>query len=118
MVRKSPYLYDLFTECPLVLSSELKGEQKHFHNFFLDFIMKTIIVLCLVILAVSAQEATNARQADPIGHLTPTVHKCIFKVVKDDPAVLKKVQDCLNTGSQALSCLKQIPELAECLKNA
>ena len=79
--------------------------------------MKTIIVLCLVVLAVSAQEATFARQADPVGHLPAEVHKCIFKVVKDNPAVLKKVQDCLNKGSQSVSCLKQITELADCFKN-
>ena len=68
--------------------------------------MKTIIVLCLVVLAVSAEEATFARQADPVGHLPAEVHKCIFKIVKDSPAVLKKVQDCLNKGSESVTCLK------------
>ena len=80
--------------------------------------MKTIIVICLAALAVSAQEATFLRQADPFGHLPAEVHKCIFKVVKDNPAVLKKFQDCLNKGPQSVTCLKQITELADCFKNA
>jgi hypothetical protein len=79
--------------------------------------MKTLIVLCLIVLAVSAQDTIDARQADPIGHLPGEVHKCIFNVVKNNPAVLKKVQDCLNDGPKALACLKQITELADCLKN-
>jgi hypothetical protein len=80
--------------------------------------MKAIIILCLVALIVSAEDQlVKAREADPVGHLPAAVHKCIFNVVKDNPAVLKKVQACLDEGPNALKCLKDINELAECLKN-
>ena len=80
--------------------------------------MKTVMVISLFVLMVAATDGMDERrQADHIGQLSADVHKCIFNVVKDNPAVLKKVQGCLSEGPNALKCFKNIYELAECLKD-
>ena len=73
--------------------------------------MKSILLLLLVIVAVSATEV----RMEMMKGMPSNVESCIRQaMMTSPPAVMDEIRTCAGKGGDVMACFKTIPQLAAC----